>query len=224
MNEAYRLRGDILAQHIEDTLSTQCQDIQSFPIEFAPGEPKNQEVLLSKILGYLGESEPATPEQVIAQICQSLQIGSIRVFKIYNWDELQDPYHVLKWFLDSFWLPLIDRCQSHCQIEKLVKVQLFALIICQSNDPDILKQPYYAEHDTYNPCQVSRETSLVHLPLSCWTETEIKDWMCRFPPPKYTRNFPAIQDLARRFYRTTEGVPVNVVELILKEYENMEAG
>lgn len=224
LNGAYRLRGDILTQYIEDSLTTQCQDVQDFPIEFAPGEPKNQETLLSKILGYLGESQPATPEQAIAQICQSLQIGSIRVFKVSNWDELEDPYAVLKWFLDCFWLPLIECCQTHCQKEELVKVQLFALIICQANDPEILKQPYYAEHDTYNPCQVSREKSLVHLPLSCWTETEIKDWMCRFPPPKYTRNFPAIQDLARRFYRTTEGVPVNVVELILKEYENMEAG
>lgn len=230
LNEAYRLRGDILTQHIEDNLTTQCQDIRDFPIEFAPGEPKNQEALLSKILGYLGESEPATPEQAIAKICQSLQIGSIRVFKIHNWDELQDPYAVLKWFLDCFWLPLIKCCQIHCQQEELVKVQLFALIICQAKDSDFLNHPYYAECDAYDPCNVRREKSLVHLPLSCWTEEEIRDWMCRFPPPKYTRNIRAIQDLARRFYRTTEGVPINVVDSTLKEYQihadspEMEAG
>lgn len=224
LNEAYRLRGDILTQHIEDTLTNQGQDIIDYPIEFFPGEPKNQEALLAKILGYLGEAEPAQPEQAIAKICQSLQIGSIRVFKIHNWDELQDPYAVLKWFLDCFWLPLIECCQRHCQKEQLVKVQLFALIICQANDSEILNQPYYAKHDRYDPCNVRREESIVHLPLSCWTEAEIKDWMCRFPPPKYRKNLRAIDDLASSFYRRTNGVPINVVDLILKEYQKMEAG
>ncbi|KPQ40647.1 MAG: hypothetical protein HLUCCO16_00735 [Phormidium sp. OSCR] len=224
LNEAYRLRGDILTQHIEDTLTNQGQDIIDYPIEFLPGEPKNQEALLAKILGYLGEAEPVKPEQAIAKICQSLQIGSIRVFKIHNWDELQDPYAVLKWFLDCFWLPLIECCQRHCQKEQLVKVQLFALIICQANDSEILNQPYYAKHDRYDPCNVRREESIVHLPLSCWTEAEIKDWMCRFPPPKYRKNLRAIDDLASSFYRRTNGVPINVVDLILKEYQTMEAG
>lgn len=224
LNDAYRLRGDILTQYIEDTLTNQGQDIIDYPIEFFPGEPKNQEALLSKILGYLGETEPAKPEQAIAKICQSLQIGSIRVFKIHNWDELQDPYAVLKWFLDCFWLPLIECCQKHCQKEQLVKVQLFALIICQANDSEILNQPYYAKHDRYDPCNVRCEESIVHLPLSCWTEAEIRDWMCHFPPPQYKKNLCAINDLASSFYRKTDGVPINVVDLILKEYQKMEAG
>ena len=225
LNEAYRLRGDILIQHIEDTLTTQSQDIQDFPIEFTPGEPKNQEALLSKILGYLCESEPATPEQAIAKICQSLQLGSIRVFKIHNWDDLQDPYSVLKWFLDCFWLPLIERCQSHCQQEDLVNVKLFLLIACQANDPEILQQPYYAECNIYDPCNVCCEKSLVHLPLFPWTKEQIKNWMCSScPPPKFRKNRRAAKDLASSVYRRTEGVPVNVVDLILEEYQKMEAG
>ncbi|MCC5897350.1 MAG: hypothetical protein JJU32_05445 [Phormidium sp. BM_Day4_Bin.17] len=224
LNGAYRLQGDIMSQYIEDTLAAQSSDCQVFPIAFAPGE-KDREALLYKILGHLGESEPATPEQAIAKICQSLQLGSIRVFKIHNLDDLQDSYAVLKWFLDCFWLPLIERCQSHCQQENLVNVKLFSLIACQANDPEVLQQPYYAECNIYDPCNVCREKSLVHLPLFFWTEEEIKKWMCSScPPPKFSKNRRAVDDLARRFYRRTEGVPVNVVDLILEEYQKMEAG
>ncbi|TAN89311.1 MAG: hypothetical protein EYR95_15950 [Phormidium sp. SL48-SHIP] len=225
LNGAYRLRGDIMSQYIEDTLAAQGSDFQVFPIEFAPGEPKDRDALLYKILGYLGESEPATPEQAIAKICQSLQLGSIRVFKIHNWDDLQDPYSVLKWFLDCFWLPLIERCQSHCQQEDLVNVKLFLLIACQANDPEILQQPYYAECNIYDPCNVCCEKSLVHLPLFPWTKEQIKNWMCSScPPPKFRKNRRAAKDLASSVYRRTEGVPVNVVDLILEEYQKMEAG
>lgn len=234
LNKVMEFEGDALTQHIVDSINSQSSEV--FTIEFTVARKMitSPNDLLKTILDYSKSDlsgQGIEEKQVIEAICGGRLVnGKTILIKIDAWDCIYNPCKTLKWFVESFWIPLTRYSQDYCLKNRIVKFRLFALIACQEDIPGILDKPYYTLPEEYRPLNIEPENSLIHLPLSDWTQEEIEDWMCSFPPTRYEGDSPAIQNLARRFYRESGGKPSVAWRFILDEYQShvnneiMEAG
>lgn len=224
IDESHNLKGDLLISYIHDFLSNRCDDFRVYPVELTPVDIKNEQTILSRLSDYFAPNEQYSIESIIKNICTSFQNGTILVFEFKNWDDLEDPCATLKWFINNFWMPFVQRQQSYCQQERIAKVRIFFLIVCQSrcNSISKLDKFYYASHSEFNPLNSSSEKSIIRLMLQKkWNADEIKEWMCFYPPPKYKQSPESIlEHLAKRFFRISQGIPLSIVDLIEKEYRD----
>ncbi|TVR06201.1 MAG: hypothetical protein EA395_14600 [Phormidium sp. GEM2.Bin31] len=234
LNKVEEFEGEALTRHVVDSIKSQSSGVFTIEFRIDPNTITSPNDLLRTILAW---STPDLPEQVIEEkqvieaICGGRLVnGKTILIKIDAWNCIYNPCETLKWFVESFWIPLTRYSQDYCLKNKIFKFRLFALIACQEDIPGILDKPYYTPPEKYSPLDIKCENSLIHLPLSDWTEEEIEDWMYLFPPTRYERDSPAIENLAKRFYRESGGKPREAWQLMLEEYtsrtndETMEAG
>jgi len=214
LQNSYSMAGDLCLTTIRDRLTQETRDFKPFPIDLASRHSEENEYGLLNAIAEKLQPIEAVPDLeqyarlIIKKICSSLQSGSVVFFELKKWDDLQSPARLLNWFIDRFWLPLIEELPTIAQNYRKVRF----VVVVSAEAPlseDFQNLPCCDRHNF--DCR-----RMLELPLDCWTQDEIADWLDMYSGLPANR----IDRLARRIYRiSNEGIPELVRSKLRAELE-----
>jgi hypothetical protein len=201
------MRGDLCVAEIQYSLSSKSYGkFKHCPIDPLLSQAISDErSLLNAIADYFKPVESHPNDQqyihnIIDQISDSVQGGSIVFFDFTNWNILENDVKILSWFIEYFWHPLNKRHQDISEDYSSVK---FVLFISLSS---MITESY--KHLNYC-CNYADFDSLkiLELPLKNWEEGDIDDWLQEV----YGLSKKKSQEIAKKIYKLSNpGIPVTV--------------
>jgi inactive STAND len=171
--------------------------------------------LLERVAGYLKiqcKSIPNIKEygaEIIKKICQSLQSGSIVFIEINKWDCLQSQESIIPWFVDNFWIPLIQESKIFIKEKELRRVKFVTVIDLESQlSTECNNLPYYCCGDSFD------YQKILKLPLNQWQQDDIQEWLEIYTGLSASK----IDAIARNIYlKTMNGIPYMVCGALEQE-------
>lgn len=161
---------------IRKELKEATNDFKHFEIGFIKQDKLDEFVMLDRLAGKLNieavtHDAEAYAKEVIRKICGSLQLGSVVLIEVHQWDYFAQQQQMLTWFVEKFWLQLVCEFKAS-QTHRNVKVM--AVLVADSTIPDNCWQVHCCgEND------VASE-KLALLPLRHWKRDEVEDWISNY--------------------------------------------
>lgn len=204
----------MLISKIKDKFKRQTRNFRHIKIELSHGGNNSEYALLERFAGYLNYQAESTLtnkkyiEKIITKICQSLQTGSIIFIEINKWDILESQEKLIPWFVDEFWIPLIQQCQITTQQKELRRVKFIAVIDSESQlSSKCTNLPYYCCQNNFD------SKKMLRLPLNFWTQLDIQEWLDCYSGLQKPAS--EIDLIAKQIYnKTMNGVPSMVCEAL----------
>jgi hypothetical protein len=203
LQQSYSMAGELCIAGIRDRLIEDCNIFKHCPIDLAgrQGAITEQE-LLNAIAGYFQPIDQMPDlsqyaQAIVQKIRLSLESGSIILFELRRWDELDAQGRLLAWFIDRFWVPLSQELPNISQQYR--RVRFIAIISSESTLSDeCLNLPYYCDGNRVEGHKI------LELPLRNWTEEDLSDWLDRYSGLQASE----IDRLAKRIYKASRsGIP-----------------
>ncbi|MGK7928121.1 MAG: hypothetical protein AB4290_23245 [Spirulina sp.] len=219
LHDSFQMLGELYWQEICDRLSEMTRDFRHYPIELSADFLQNEIGLLHRLAAHLGiESKDRHDIQVIAEtLCNSLQNGSIIFLEFKRWEQLPDRAEAIAWFVDEFWSTLLESFVTTCQDRKHRNVKLIAAIDAEEQlDSECFQLSCYCNLDEFFPDK-PHKNKIINVPLKCWTEEDIQNWLDAFAPIKSSET---VDRLAKHIYNKSRGFPLSVREALRKEWQN----
>lgn len=171
------------------------------------GNDLNEYGWLEQLGRYVGLETSSSPKElaklVIEKLCQSVKSGSTLFLEIRKWDDLPCQEETLAWFMEYFWLPLVNCLNDRT---KYPRVKFIAAIVVDTElSPACFEKKCLCE-----------ETSLrwLKLPLRNWTQEEIQEWLECYPGIGNPRSI----KLSERFFKASkQGIPSMVCQALERE-------
>jgi hypothetical protein len=208
LQESLSMSGDLCLQRIRDEFKQSTGNFQPYKLGLYFGDALNEYGWLDNLGGYFGlvDSKPENlAKLVIEQICNSVKIGSTVFLEIHNWDDLPCQEKTLFWFMQHFWMPLIQCLKDR---EKYPRVKFIAVIVVDSElSPECFSEQCLCEIE-------ATPFRWLKLPLRNWTQEEIQEWLELYPGIGNPRSI----NLSQRFFNASrKGIPSMVRQALEKE-------
>lgn len=201
--------GEWCVARIRDMLGDWTQDFKHYPIEFTYRSQLDEESILSHIAHYL-DVEPRPDDldeysrSIIRKICGSVQSGSIVFIELRGWELFYHMPDILRWFVDSFWVPLVRELPAIALESARVK---FVVMVVSDLPVGELPPAYTCGRHEFD------NEKVLELPLQKWSRDEIKEWLQYFSGWKAQD----IEELAGTIYASSSrGLPALVYKALDK--------
>lgn len=155
-------------------------------------------------------------KRIVSKIKASIDLGTTTLIEIKGVDELLEKEEFLVWFLEVFWLQVIN--ELNAVFEKCKSKFIVVLVADSQVFDDALPQEYCCNGDAFD-CG-----KMLELALPKWQVSDIQSWLIRFRntlPTIQLKNNVEIARIARKIHRDSEGVPesicIGLKERFLKE-------
>ena len=168
----------------------------------------NEVEFLEQLASYFnlknGSDLETLSRQLRIKIHGLIELGTTIFIEVKGLDDLLEKEEFLKWFINSFWEPLV------AQVEPASKQYKSKLIVALTADGPI---PSVCSPDHFCDCQQFDSYKMLELPLPDWTAQDIHDWLIRF---RAWSNQLSTQDnsnllaTATRIHRVNAGIPQNI--------------
>jgi len=172
LQNSIALGGKWCLDAIRHELNQGTLDFKSFLIGFTPHDRKDEHVILDRLAGRLNVEAVNDLDnyahEVVRRLCASIQIGSVVLIEIHQWDYFHQQERVFKWFIETFWVRLARSFRAH---DKRRNAKLVVVLVADAQAPPALLQAHCG--DETNP-DIEK---LRRLPLRNWTRDEIEDWL-----------------------------------------------
>jgi len=209
LQESLSMSGDLCLQRIRDEFKRGTGNFMPYDLEFYSGEALNEYGWLEKLGGYFGLTASSRPEElaksVIDKLCQPLKSGSTIFLEIRKWDDLPCQEETLAWFIEHFWIPLVE-CLNDCK--RYPRVKFIAVIVVDAE----LSSACFEKK-----CLCEMETAPFRwrqLPLRNWTQEEIQEWLECYPGIGNPHSI----NLSQRFFRASrQGIPSMVCQALERD-------
>jgi hypothetical protein len=209
------MAGDLCLQRIRDEFKAKTGDFKDYKLEFYAGGDLNEYGWLHTLSGYFGlVVEDSRPKDlatlVIQKICQSVRAGSTIFLEIRKWDDLPCQEKTLAWFMQNFWIPLVQCLDDRTTYQR---VKFIAVLVV---DEELSSDCFIGSCLDEGPVVPFR---WLKLPLCYWTQDEIQEWLESYPGV----GNPHSLTLAKRFFKSSMGGMPRLVcdaledELLLNE-------
>jgi len=209
LQESLSMSGDLCLQRIRDEFKGGTGNFMPYDLEFYSGEALNEYGWLEKLGGYFGLTASSRPEElaksVIDKVCQPLKSGSTVFLEIRKWDDLPCQEETLAWFIEHFWIPLVECLNDR---KRYPRVKFIAVIVVDAElSPACFEKKCLCEIETA-PFRWRQ------LPLRNWTQEEIQEWLECYPGIGNPRSI----NLSQRFFRASrQGIPIMVCQALEKD-------
>ena len=231
LQNAHAMGGELCMGRVKRLLSEETSDFRHYEIGLTSGDRLDPWTVMRRLGGYLGCAPPeaeASPLQLQDYVQSlrstlegSVQCGSIVLLEIRTWDHHTLPTVFLPWFVRDFWTPLVQRLPDIARKNPLVTV--ICIIVAHTPVPMADFDPaLQCCDDTFDP------TKLLPLPLRCWEQVEIYDWLLRYSglsAPEIGVEAAQFAAMAERIYLAAgNGQPMSVRQALLdaiEEYYNV---
>lgn len=226
LQNAHAMGGTLCMGRVKRLLSEGTSDFRHYEIGLTSGDRLDPWTVMRRLGSYLGCAPPeveASPLQLQDYVQSlrstlegSVQCGSIILLEIRTWDHHTLPTVFLPWFVRDFWTPLVQRLPDIARKNPLVTVicVIVAHTPVQMTDFDPALQ---CCDDTFDPAK------LLPLPLRCWNQNEIRDWLIRYSglgAPAIGVEPAQIATMAERIYLAAgNGQPMSVRQTLLDAIE-----
>ena len=192
--------GEWCVTRIRDMLEEWTLDLKHYQIEFTYRSQLDEKGLLDQIARYLNvEPLLGDPDEysrsIIKKICGAVQSGSIVFIELRGWELFCHAPDMLKWFVNSFWVPLVRELPAIAREHARVK---FVVMIVSDLPSEDVPPTHSCTRNEFNIEKV------LQLPLQSWSLDEIKEWLEYFSGWKAQN----IEELAGTIYAASSiGLP-----------------
>jgi hypothetical protein len=215
LENSYSMAGYLFIDKIREEFKRKTGHFKYIKVDLSSSSSYDEYGLLERVAGYLKiqcKSISNVREfgaEIIQKICQSLQSGSIVFIEINKWDCLQSQESIIPWFVDNFWIPLIQESKVFIKDKELRRVKFVTVIDSEYQlSTECNNLPYYCCGDSFD------YQKILKLPLNQWQQDDIQEWL-----EIYT-GLPAskIDAIARNIYlKTMNGIPFMVCGALQQE-------
>jgi hypothetical protein len=173
LQKSNALGGRWCIDAIRHELAQGTFDFKQYPIGFNLYDRRDEHVILDRLAGRLNV-EPVSDDldrythEVVQRLCAAIQIGSVVLIEIHQWDYFHHQERVFKWFVESFWARLARSFRAH---DKRRNAKLVVVLVADTAARADWLQALCLEE--LNP-EIEK---LQLLPLRNWTREEIEDWL-----------------------------------------------
>jgi len=211
--------GEWCLKRLRALVAERAPDARQYPVGLGPASRLDAWGVLDTLAGHLnvergggtaqtGDGEAALAdyaERIVARLAGAARGGDIVFVEITNWEFLFGQTHLLPWFLDAFWLPLVRRLPAIGQEYGQVRF-LFFVVANAALPPGCLPSERRSPDDPFD-----RERVL-ELPLSAWTHSDIQIWLSRFGLPGKPKT--VVEATAQAIFAVSAGEPIKVCQAL----------
>ncbi len=184
LQNAHSMGGQWCIQRMKQFLSERTGDFRHYEIGLASGDRLDPWTFMRRLGGYLdcappgvAEGSPLQLQDYARSLSQTLegavQYGSIVLLEIRTWDHLALPGVFLPWFVREFWTPLVQRLPVIIQKNPLVTV-ICVVVALTPVQMEAFDPAMQCCDEDFDPAK------MLPLPLRCWKQAEIYDWILRY--------------------------------------------
>ncbi|MBR8835876.1 MAG: hypothetical protein DSM106950_18105 [Stigonema ocellatum SAG 48.90 = DSM 106950] len=177
LQNSFSMGGERCCVRLRELLRSRTREgnFKHYPTKLSYSEP-NEVGLLRRLAGYLNvKSQPEYREQCAQEIIRKIhnsvpESGHIIFIEVTEYDYLFEQEHILPWFLENFWVPLVQELSNTAKNYR--RVQFVGLIVADSTIPSKCLPT--------SICCTTQEFSyekIIELPLKKCTYDEIEKWL-----------------------------------------------
>lgn len=150
-------------RHIPVGVSKEVHQQNKFALLGQLGSQLNVEAVLHDADAYAKE--------IARKICASIQLGSVVLIEVKNWDYFSQEQQMVTWFIEKFWAQLVREFQT---LPTRRNVKVIAILVADSALPDDYWEPLCY------PANAFDVEKLVLLPLRTWKRNEVEEWISKY--------------------------------------------
>lgn len=167
------LGGKWCVELVRQELRQSTLNYKPYPIGFTKNDRLDEMTILDKLADRFAVSPvvggaDVYATEIINRICRSISTNSAVFIEINNWDYFCGNDRTFNWFIEQFWLRLVQAFRVH---EKRRKAKLIVALITSRPVPKHLLQAHCC--DDANPMA----EKLRSLPLRTWLRQEVEDFL-----------------------------------------------
>ncbi|NJL64035.1 MAG: hypothetical protein HC903_22135 [Methylacidiphilales bacterium] len=178
LENSYSMAGYLFIDKIREELKRKTGHFKYIKVDLSSSSSYDEYGLLERVAGYLKIQCKSISNireyctEIIKKICQSLQSGSIVFIEINKWDCLQSQESIIPWFVDNFWIPLIQESKVFIKDKELRRVKFVTVIDSEYQlSVECNNLPYYCCGDSFD------YQKILKLPLNQWQQDDIQEWL-----------------------------------------------
>lgn len=211
------MRGRLCVEQMRESLRKRpAVQVRQCPIMFSDEASPDARGLMHRLAGHFGEASTPDLDQcaqaVIARICGWLQDNSIVFIEVYECDAL--PAQDLSWFIDHFWVRLVQQLQTISQ--KYGNVLFVGVLVANGKIRGKLPAELCCTRK-----QFSRE-KILELPLQNFKVSDIEGWLTTFAETLFPGIKPPLAERAqiamRIFNDSRKGEPAMVCQNLMDRF------
>lgn len=210
VQNSFQMGGKWCVTRIRDLLNETTLDLKHYPAEFTPSSQLNEIGLLDLLARYVNvepilDNLDQYSQQIVQKICGSVQSGSIVFIEVRGWEFLYDHPRILRWFINSFWIPLVRELPDINRIYR--KVKFIMIIVADEILPsECIPQSLSCSKEKFHV------EKILELPLQNWSMDEIENWLGSYSRLKAQD----INRLTKKVYGVSNGLPALVYDALSK--------
>jgi hypothetical protein len=170
--------------------------------------------ILQKLAGYFPpQSITNRPdkymEKIIDQICKSITTKRVIFIEFLQCNRFTPHDKMLYWFVQEFWVRLVDTLYATIQQEDLRKIRLITTLVSDIEFHEAVLAPHLGCPDPFFRYKI------LHLPLEKWSLDDIRDWLSSYSALTKGQD---IDDAAQKIYEASGGNPRTAATFLLDRF------
>jgi hypothetical protein len=214
LQDSDRMGGELLLSRMYRTLADRLYPIHRYPINYDLGMSPDKHGILHKLAGYFPPEDTANQsdkymEGVIDQICKFIMTRKVIFIEFRQCNRFTPHDEMLNWFVQEFWVRLVDKFYATIKQENLRQVRLITTLVSEIEFPEAVLAPHLGCPDPFFSHKI------LHLPLEKWSLEDIRDWLSSYSALTKGQD---IDDAAQKIYEASGGNPRTAATFLLDRF------
>lgn len=176
LHNGIALGGKWCLDLIRKELKEATNDFKHFEIGFINQDKLDEFVMLDRLAGKLNveaiaHDAEAYAKEVVRKICGSLQLGSVVLIEVHQWEYFAHQQKMFTWFVEKFWLQLV--CEFNT-VQTRRNVKVMTVLVADS----IIPGDNWLTHCCDDNGFASEKLAI--LPLRHWKRDEVENWISNY--------------------------------------------